>query len=434
MATYTLLQIEQLFSQAIGDDLEFDSTTTIPGGAATITSTTLNSYDSGQDDYFNNWWVYITEGVNITANRQISDYTTSGGVLAVRGANLSTEAGAVTCRLHRYNRDIKKWAILRALEKLYPTVYHRLDDITLITNNVLPNAHAEDWTSSFYPDFYSLTSATSAAIATAGNYWGGVNACKVTASAANGYLYISSNTFPRLLDLNNSSVTFKARALPQTANDAWLVIYTKQADGTAQTLTSATTNPAGEFTQLVLENQTLNDNLVEVELRFGVTTSGQYVVFDDWRLESPIHEYVLPKDFRLGHLSQVYIQSSGKETYACDDLRPQTWHWVDHKTYHDNTYEYLYLPDIHPACRRMRLVGSRPFTLFSSDSDAIVIDGERTNLIVACAAAEFYQRLRGATYIGDKDRFTEEAARWRNETQRLFYSHGMPVLSERVQA
>ena len=197
--TTTLLALEELFSEAIGDFLEFDTTTNI-GAGLTIISTTLKSYDQAQDDYFNEWWVYITEGNNIGVLRKVSDYATATGTLTVYGANLAAEARAVTCRLGRFNRTNKKLALVRAIEQLYPTLYRPVDNDELVANNILPDGSFEDWSSTSALRFYSTSNVTLAKTSTAGTVRHGTYCAKATASAANGYFYISSNSYPRLLD------------------------------------------------------------------------------------------------------------------------------------------------------------------------------------------------------------------------------------------
>ncbi len=164
----TRLALEQLVSETIGDYLEFDSTTNI-GAGVTIVSTVLKSYDGGQYDYFNDWWVSFQEGVNsAVAPRQVSDYATASGTLTVRGANLGAEAGAVTVRLHRYDPNNKWRAMSRALEQLYPAIYKPIDNMDLIGGNLLPNAHFSDWTSVSACDFMGTSTATLTRINTDG--------------------------------------------------------------------------------------------------------------------------------------------------------------------------------------------------------------------------------------------------------------------------
>src|SRR3990167_652647 len=105
MGTTTLLALEKLLNEAIGDDLEFDTTTNLTtGSTARVISTVLNSYDKGLNDYYNNWWCSITEGQNSSAVRLVKDYVTTAAMLKLYGAAFLSTGGAVTCRLHRFNR------------------------------------------------------------------------------------------------------------------------------------------------------------------------------------------------------------------------------------------------------------------------------------------------------------------------------------------
>jgi len=73
--TTALSVLEERLSTSIGDYLEVIVTTGINADNL-IASTHLTSYDGGRDDYFIDWWVYITDKANITVLRQDSDYAT----------------------------------------------------------------------------------------------------------------------------------------------------------------------------------------------------------------------------------------------------------------------------------------------------------------------------------------------------------------------
>ena len=247
MTTTACSTLVERIHKDIGDWLSEDTTTNIAANTSVL-STALNKWDRGNDDHFNRWYLYITEGNNIGVERMISDYATATGTNTVYGGVLAAEAGAVTINWWRYSRTNTLIAINNAIREIYPELYRHIDDTTLIAGNWLPNAHFEKWSLTTVPDSYALTNATSAENNTAGNYRGATASVKVTASAANGYLYITSDTYPRLLDLMGKTIDFKCWVKPEVVNDATLVIYTLQADATAQTLTSTTTCPAGQYT------------------------------------------------------------------------------------------------------------------------------------------------------------------------------------------
>lgn len=343
----TLATLRQRTMESISDFIEVAVTTAIAASTSVI-STNLNEYDGGADDYFNNWYCYITNENNAGVERQVSDYATSTGTLTVRGANLTSDGANLAtiwvCR-HSVLQKIDK-AINRAIEELYPSLHKRLDDLTLITGNILPNASFEDWASSSYPDFYGVTNATAAETTTAGLIRGqrGTTSALVTASAADGYVYISSDNYPRLLDLMGHDVDFYAWAYPSAADDAFLTIYTVSNDGsTTQTLSSTTSCPASVFTRLELEDQTLNDDLEEIQIRFRVHTNGETCYFDDAVVcGKNLYEYLLPDNFQNGSVDQVYRQTEGySDDVAAYDLHPRKWQSEGFSIIDDGTYKYL---------------------------------------------------------------------------------------------
>lgn len=414
--TTTLSSLEQLLSEAIGDYLSFDTSSNITtGSTGKIVATTLANYDGNANDYFNDWWAYITEGNNSGKNKRVFDYLTTANTLKVRGGALAAESSAVTVSLHKFDRRNKIKALNRAIEQLYPSLYKKLDNLTLITGNIMPDASFEWWTSASAHKFLSTSNATLAKTTTAGLYRGnrGQTSMKVTAGAANGYAYISSNTYPRLLDLMDNTVDFYCWAYPSVANDAAIVIYTIQADGTAQTLTSTTTCPATKWTKLELEDQDINDDIVEIQIRFKVVTNAANCYFDDCIVCGKyLREYLLPEDFQDGHVSQVHIQTEGYSDEPAYDINPREWEKAEFDIIHDGTYKYIQLKDYYEIYNRMRLIGYTPLETLTADTDTISLDGEKLNLIIAQAAYNLYQMERGTVAAEVKSRYNEEMAYW----------------------
>lgn len=419
----SLLSLEQLLSEAIGDWLEFDTSTLITtGSTARIIASTLQNYDGGQDGYFKDWWAYITEGNNSGVNRQVKTYETSAGRLDLRGSAFASESSAVTCRLHRFNRRNKVKAINRAIEQLYPSLHRKIDDLTLITGNILPDNSFGWWTSNTTLKFYtavnaSLTKNDSPPFTRAER--GGLSA-KVTASAANGYMVLSSNNYQRLLDLMGRTIDFKCWAAPQVTNDAALVIYTEKADGTVQILTSATPSYANNFSLLELENQVINNDITKIELRFKVATNTKWVYFDDAMLcGMHLFEYLLPYDLQVGHLSQVYIQTEGYSNDIAYDIHPRYYDKEIFSIIHDGDYRYVQLRNLPVNWRRIRTIGYAPLESLSADTDTISLEGERLNLIIAQAAYNLYEMEKGIVSSEDKGRYLSELAYWRQRVIEL---------------
>lgn len=420
----TFLTLRQRLRLAIGDGHREVLTTALTTDK-NVVSTNLQKWDGGSNNWHLDTFVYVEDYVNAGENRVTSTYTSSSGTFAVRGANFSSDsANKATCMFTVYNPDDYEQAIKQAIRKLDLTLFVSLDDITLITGNILPDGHFEDWTSSTALRFGTASNATLAQTTTAGLIWGSVNSVQVTATADNGYVAFTSDKYPRLLDLMGKTVTFKSFAYPQVADEATLVIYTKQADGTEQTLTSTTSNPAGEWTLLELEDQDLNDNLVDIQFRYKVATDTKYAYFDNSRVTGlSIYEFMLPVDFRDGHLSQAFIQTGGLADDPCDDLHlykpPEKIYFTNDPVADDGTYKYLRLPALYPNSRKIELIGYKPLTVPSSDSDSVEVNDPELELLIAQSALELYNIMRGPISTQATSKFAIEIAYWEREVFRL---------------
>jgi hypothetical protein len=428
----TLLALEQLLDEQIGDFLEFDTTTNLTtGSTAKIYSNTLKSYDNSRNDFFNNWWAYITEGLNAGVLRKVKDYISTNGEVKLYGSAFLSTNGAVTCRLHRLNRDNKIRALKRSIEHIYPHIYIPLDDQTLVGGNILPDAHFEWWTSTSALKFYTTSNLTLTQTSTAGKTRGGKYSVYGLTGAANGNFYISSNTYPRLLDLQGRSVSVYVWVYPQKLDDCTIIIDTVSLDGTTtQTLTSATSCPATYWTLLKLENQTLNDDLQEVKITFNTATIAQYSYWDDALvIGKDMYEYLLPSNFQTDfHLSQVNIQSSGYSDIACYDLRPLTYGVNEEVNSFDEEvngtiYKFIRFLNLPTSERRIRLTGYKMLEVPTTDAGTISLDGRRLNLLLAYAAHLLYQLEMATPSAEDRTYFEKESMYWLNK-----YNSELPQL------
>lgn len=415
----TLSTLLTRLSQNVGDYLS-EAVTTALTTSTNVVCTTLGNY-TNQDDLYNRFWLYVTDKANATQYRKVSDYTNSTTTLVVRGAIFGDDgSNKATIELHKYDRTNKIRALNLAARKVFPNIFRIVRDITLSGNNILPNPSFEDWTSSSYPDYWTtLSNATASEVTTAGLVRGvsGSSSVIVTVSAANGYIEINSDTCPQLLDLMGQQVSAYVWANPQTANDASLVIYTKQADGTAQTLTSSTVNPAGEYTLIKLEDETLNDDLVEVRIRLKVTTNGQYVHFDNARLLGiEVSQYVLPLDFQnpLASVNKVSYQSYAVAFEPQDDLLAYAqflpffgWDVED-----DSTTKYLVTPTL-KSNWLLKLEGYAPLeSNLSTATDVMTIEDPFIDLLIERASSELFSLEAGLPSSGDRDFLRSESLRY----------------------
>ena len=407
----TLLTLDERFCQMVGDWIQVDTTTNITTNNSLI-STALQNYDHGVDDRFENYWVYLEENNNSAVERLVYDYYTSTGTCLLRGANLSADSSATTFRLTKTKFTDRKTAINDALRELYSYNVLRkgVDNKTLISGNILPNSHFEDWASSSYPDKYGVTNATAAATTTAGLYRGGAKSSKVTASAADGYMSITSNDYPELLDLRGETIDFKAWVYPEVSDDAFLTIYTTEPDGTAQTLNSTTAVYAGKWNLIELESQTINDDINYIEFRFRVHTNAKYAYFDDARVVGKtVYDYLLPGDFQDGDIRTVSIQYTGNSDDICDDIGMvkygaiYNWHTVD-----NGTDKFLHI-DSAPKGYRIKLEGETPFDALTAATSTVNITDEQANVLLEYAIFLLYRRLAGLMTSDDTAKIYEKA-------------------------
>jgi hypothetical protein len=427
----TASTLDERLSEAIGDYIQ-ETVTTAVAATAVVVSTALNKWDDAEDDHFNNYWIYFTDKANAGVERKVYDYVSSTGTLSVRGGNLTTDgANLATFRLYRYSYAAKQRALNDAIRELSPVLFKTVDDHTLITGNNIPNSHFEQWTSASYPDFYTDSTATSTSGAFAANtsaayIRGGTTSARFTAGVASDYFYISSKDYPRLLDMMGNTINFRCWAFPEVADDAYLQIYTLQADGTAQTLTSTTTCPAGKFTLLELNNQDINDDIVKIEFRFGVTTDAKYCYFDNARITGHnVYEYYLPENFQDGELRQTFVQCSNNTEYPCDDLQPTGWDRVfsDSSFVHnDGTSKYLRLPALYSHERQIRLIGTSPLTTLSTFAGTTELDGNQIDLLISYAAYCLFRNEAGVPSSGDTTRYDSRAQKYLREYYRLLPS------------
>jgi hypothetical protein len=420
MSTTALSTLRDRLNIMIGDSLS-DTVTTALTTSTAVVCTNLTKY-TGDANYFKNWYVLITSGVNDGQCRKVAS-STAAGTLTVYGANFASDGATLaTFELHKLDPTQKTRAINNAARELYPTyLFRRVTDETLITGNALPNAHFEDWTATTHPDFWT------ASVSTVGEentiIRGGTSSAKLSVAA--GSLYCSNAEYPQLLDLMGTTIDFKCWVYASAASECRLGIYTKQADGTEQNTQYSSYHSGGsEWELLEIESYALNDDLTDIKFSLYNATTGT-CYFDNARVTGKdFYAYLLPKTFQTGHITQVWEQVTGYSDDICDDVKSghndfaEVFGW--NTPTGDDGYKYLRLPYILSSERKLRLVGEAPLEdTLSSDTDTMTIEGERVNLLLAYAAYLVYEMQRGIASGQSKDFYNQEIAYWGGKTERL---------------
>ena len=433
MGTKTLTNIRDRMAQSIGDGNMSQTVTTALTTNNTVTDTTLVKY-TGNNDFFNRMWCLITSQNNDGENRKISDSTTTS--LTVLGAAWASDgANKATYEIHTYNPDNYTRAINDAARELYGYLFRKIEwDDTLVTGNWLPDPHLEWWSSATALKWYTVDSnITLAKESGAANVRGGKYSAKATADSANGYFGTNSDIYPRLINVQGRTVSLFAWVNPQTADDAKVVIYTKTKAGTEATKASTTTNTAGNWTRISIEDHAIPEDLSKIEIRFLVTTSGQYAYFDKARLVGPmVLDLLAPENFQLGTITGYKQQITGNADRICDDVFTSSAHVVPYygvTDYFQDGYKYIRLP-YGPTFisypygsvfeRKLILTGFAPLEdTLSSDSDTMTIDDPNTSLLVAYALYKLYMMESGKHSSEDNIRLKGEAFTWLAESERL---------------
>ena len=402
--------------QSIGDWIEVAVTTAMTASVSVV-STNLNEYDEGKNDHFNGRWCYITDFANSTRESKIYDYATSGGTLSIRGANLTTDvANKATVLIGRYSYTSTIRAVNDAIRELSDYLFRYMEDRTMVTGNILPDNSFEQWTASTASSFYSTSNASITQTTTAGKIRGimGTTSMLVTASDTNGYAYINSDSYPRLLDLMGTDIDIATWAYPSKTDDVYMdVVYWEDASST--TVSTTTTAGSAQFTLLTRDTITIPDNIEKIEFRFRVATNAQTAYFDSARVinSSTLREYLMLSDFAEGDVAQVYVQTTGYSDCICDDIQPRYWEPIrNFSTYNDGTYQWLKLEDFFSNKRQIRVIGTSPLTELSTYTSTTEIDGRHLNLLVAYSCYCLFRNELGIASSKDTKRLEERRNYW----------------------
>lgn len=428
MGTTPASTITQRIHQNIGDWIEVTLSTAITA-STDIISTSLNEYDEGKNDHYNEQWCYITNFANSAIERRIYDYATTGGSCSVRGANLTTDvANKATIRVGRYSHANTIRAANDAIRELPDYLFRYIEDRTMVTGNVLPDNSFEQWASSTASTFYSARNATLTQNTTAAYLRGAIGTTSLNslATAADGYAYINSESFPRLLDMMDTDIDIAVWAYPSKANDAFMdVVYWEDASST--TVSTTTTCGSAQFSLLSRDTISIPNDIEKIEFRFRVHSDGENTYFDSARVNGKtLQEYLLLSDFAEGDIAKVFIQSNGYSDVVADDLHPIEWEPVyNFETYNDGNYQWLRLHDKYPSKRQIRVLGTSPLSELSSFSSVTELDGKHLNLLVAYACYCLFRNELGVASSKDTKRLEDRRDYWWAISQQYMKTLGM---------
>lgn len=103
--------------------LAVESTADAGSDATKIVDAALSIYGDG---YFNDWWIYMTDGLASGDIRQVETYTLVGTILDPYVDFSAAVAVDNTYELHKHNPDSIKRSINDALLSIYPKLYRKI--------------------------------------------------------------------------------------------------------------------------------------------------------------------------------------------------------------------------------------------------------------------------------------------------------------------
>ena len=427
MAT-SLATLREKLSELIADWAKYTATTEIAANN-NIISTALAEFS---DDYFNNWYVLIISGNNSGVQRRIQDFAQSTTTLTVYGAVLTADAAGTyaTFELHRIDPDDKKRQLNVVLRDVFPYLYKRLEDNSLVSNNLLPNSHFEDWSAgtTLPPDNYARSGASLPAVARETAIIRGADLSMQLASmklsgATNEFVYISEVEWPRLLALENNSVTFRCWVRSDTAAATRLRIRTITQAGVTWGAYSSSHTGGGEFELLEIKDMNIPDNLAKIRLDF-IPGSGATTYFDNARVVATCYEYKLGTSWSEKPYD-VWMQVSGD----CDNIGGSfRWQRLHNWIYRDDgSDKWLILRTNISGERILKLMGITYLTELTTDASTTELDEPYVRLLLVQAMVSLFRSQGYKITAEDTARYDAEYRRWMGELALARRQHYMPV-------
>jgi len=431
MATQTLANLRDELSREIHDYLHSTVTTALAANNNLVDTLLANVKGGTTDNFCKNWWVLVTSNTNDGEIRRVSSYTALSKTIVTLGAAWTTDgANKATYELHKYHPTDKLDAINATARKTQ--AYHHLTDYQLVTGNILPDF--EWWTSASAHKFYSASGATLARTSPGSGYTRGerYTALVTDSGAGDGYMYITSDNYPRLLDLQGMTVSVYAPVYCVSADDdAEIIIYTSKGTSTGavtQTLTSITEVEQATWQWLLLENQELNTDLDEIQIRMSVVTAGNTAYYGPpVLLGKNVNGYMLPELFQKGQLDWVRTQrtSTGNDMPFYDIGQNQMYDdyfgwWVVEQDVNGAYYKFLRTPEYLSRGYKIELSGHVQLEdSLTADTDTISIDTEYSQRFILECVRQLYRMQRGMVSSETSDFFEKEIMRLDYEIAQL---------------
>lgn len=400
MALTTGLDLIQRLSELISDHRLLTAT---GGSASTIVDTGLA--DLTEDDGGIQGYVKIVtdqggagdapEGEVRRIKNGIPGYTASSTQITVSFDFTAGVASGDIYEWHRFDPAVKRTAISRAIEQLYPILYLPITDESLIVDNLFSNSQFESAVdSNVSPSWTNVGTPTLTDETTIVRH--GSRSLKIVASgAAEG---IEQAPQVNIHELTGKTATAKFHVYATAANAARL-----RWDWDGTNFFSGTYHTGEDEWQLLTAVATIPDSATQLKLRLEVA-NGATAYFDTgYGAVGPLYRYTIPSTMITGPY-RLYEQT--------DETNPA------------GTYDPIL--DAPSRGNILRMIGKGLLSRPTTDTATTEVDGASLNLIAAKAAEVLFMMLRG-----DPGEERHDPSFWRGE---VYGTPGKPGLIDQTGA
>lgn len=414
MATTRAVLRQRLVELAYGQFYQID--TTSAGSTTTAVSTAFADLIGGGDaDFFENWYILITE----TGHAAINEFRRCSTYDGVSTATLARAFGATTgsgtqIEVLPWSPDLLHACINSAGRRLYPSIYLPRLDETLVTNQLGTNMDFETFAAGSFTGWTNDTGPTIAQETT--RVFHGSNSASITGGTS-ADLGVFQDLTVNVADIVGRSITFGGLAWTTTASAGRLTI---NFGGAASPNARSPYHTGDEDWEEIFITTAIPSDATRIRLICGVIATGAPLVYFDsmYCYIMPIDRYALPTAF-IDPPDRLSIATERKNplwTY-----QPNT-NWVIER---DGETDYIRFHERLPSGYRMRLEGRAALTLPATDSASMEIEDNRIDVVVELAAGELFKRLAAGSGGQDSQELVSKSQMHFNTAMNLLAMPGV---------
>jgi hypothetical protein len=405
VATTTRTILRRRLSEEIGD---YQSLTTTDAGHPTyLIDTGLDSL-TGDDDAFQDFYVFLTSGgaINeIQRVKRVGGYVASATKLLVQKAFSTTVASGVTYELHRYDPVLKHAAINRAIEDLSGFLYLPVnDDWSIIVDNRLTDPSFEGTLSGgAFPAWTNNVGSGSVAAET-NRVFQGAQSAKITASGSTAQIFAAP--YVNMNEVIGETATFGLRVWASSPNMARLRI-----DWDGSNFANSKYHSGNEQWELLEAKGAVPSTTTQIKCIAEVADSGTKIGYFDAGGDcglfiDDLYEYTLPTTL-VSAPSHIQMQAN-RDTA-------------------DGLFVPLRAPYVPIRGRHLLIQGRGNLTAPTTEAETVELGVPQIRLIVLQAAMNLYEMYGSPAQaaVGDREGLLRAGQRAEDKLEKLKRQNGV---------